>query len=284
MELLIVWLLMAIQSVGGAGNVFSNQLRIEDNILTKSRRPLWLASIRHFVTLTIHETIHVGTNKTYALLKDRFYWPNMYKFLQQFTTTCSVCQRTKHDTQAPKAPLLPLHIPQVPMELVSIDIAVLPQDDGGFIYMLVIGHISLKHTQGVPMRGQHATTVCRAFRGIVNLKHGSGSPYFLLSDQGLNVHGNLIHERCSIINIKKRRSSACHSEGNGFAEGNIENIREVLRALLLDRDLPLKAVASSPARSGFRIKHQWELSHTMHTLLHSIRKETNITTRPYPWF
>ena len=59
----------------------SGQLRIEDNVLTKSGRPILPASMRRFVTLAIHEMAHFGTDKTYALLRDRFYWPNIYKFV-----------------------------------------------------------------------------------------------------------------------------------------------------------------------------------------------------------
>ena len=162
----------------------------------------------------------------------------MYQFVHRFIATSSVCQRTKRDTQAPKAPLLPLPIAEAPMQFVSIDIAVLPPDDSGFKYILLIGDVFSKYIEAVPMKDQNATTVCRAFREAWIFKHGS--PYFLLSDQGSNVDGNLIHELCAIFNIEKRRSSAYHSQGNGFAERSIGNIREVLRSLLLDRDLPQK--------------------------------------------
>ena len=57
------------------------QLRIENDLLTKSGRPLAPASMRKFVVSKIHNTTHVGTDKTYAILKDRFFWPNMYGFV-----------------------------------------------------------------------------------------------------------------------------------------------------------------------------------------------------------
>ena len=45
---------------------------------------------------------------------------------------------------------------------------------------------------------------------------------------------------CISLNIEKRRSSAYHSRGNGFAERNILKMREVLRTVLLDKRLPQK--------------------------------------------
>ena len=63
-----------------------------------------------------------------------------------------------------------------------------------------------------------------------------GCPTFL-SDQGSNVDGKVIRELCETFNIKKRRSSAYHNQGNGFAERSIQNIREITRTLLQDEEL-----------------------------------------------
>ena len=50
-----------------------NKLRIENDILTKSGRPIISASVRKFVVNEVHSSVHYGTDKTYALLKDRFF-------------------------------------------------------------------------------------------------------------------------------------------------------------------------------------------------------------------
>ena len=55
------------------------------------------------------------------------------------------------------------------MEFVSIDIAVLPPDDSGFKYMLLIGDVFSKYIEAVPMKDQHATTVRRVFLQIMDL-------------------------------------------------------------------------------------------------------------------
>ena len=45
---------------------------------------------------------------------------------------------------------------------------------------------------------------------------------------------------CNALGVEKRRTSAYHSQGNGFAERNIRSIREVLRSILLDRNIVQK--------------------------------------------
>ena len=64
-----------------------------------------------------------------------------------------------------------------------------------------------------------------------------GLPNFLLSDQGSNVDGKVIHEICKTFGIEKRRTSAYHSQGNGFAERSIRNVKEIFRTHLYANNL-----------------------------------------------
>ena len=115
------------------------------------------------------------------------------------------------------------------MQLVSFDMAALPQDDSG--YILLMGDVFSKYIEAEPSQNELAKEVVNAlFRSWI-LRHGC--PSYLLSDQGSNVDGQTIKELCETFSIQKRRSSAYHSQGNGFAEGNIHSIREVFRSTLL---------------------------------------------------
>ena len=57
------------------------QLRIEKNVLTKSGRPIIPKSLQHYVTEKVHKCgklpNHFGIEKTYQILKRRFYWSNI---------------------------------------------------------------------------------------------------------------------------------------------------------------------------------------------------------------
>ena len=35
---------------------------------------------------------HFGIDKTLSLVKDKYYWPQMYKDIQKFVKSCGVCQ------------------------------------------------------------------------------------------------------------------------------------------------------------------------------------------------
>ena len=99
-----------------------NQLRIENNMLTKSGR-LVPALMRNYVLNKIHNMAHFKTDKMYALLCDRFHWPNMYKCTRLFIGSCETCQNTSCDNNPPKAPSLPMFILTTPTEFIALDIA-----------------------------------------------------------------------------------------------------------------------------------------------------------------
>ena len=42
------------------------------------------------------------------------------------------------------------------------------------------------------------------------------------------MDGDTIREICNVLCIEKRRSSASHSQGNGFAERNIHSVKDIL--------------------------------------------------------
>ena len=215
-----------------------SQLRVVDGVLTKSGRPVVPASLRNFVTSHLHGVSHGGPDKTYALLKERFFWPNMYAYVQNFAASCATCQQSKCDTHPPKASIVPIAIPEAPMQFISIDIAYMPPDDDGYRYVLLVGDLFSKYIKALPLRDQTAPSIVRAVKNEWIYTHGA--PLYLLSDQGSNVDGETMREFCASLGVEKRRSSPFHSQGNGFAERNIRSVREILRSALLQRNVHQK--------------------------------------------
>jgi hypothetical protein len=75
---------------------------------------------------------HFGFDKSYAALRDSYFWPNMREDLEKaYIPSCSKCQRNKSRTSAPAGPLHPLPIPEQRGDSVAIDfIGPLPEDSG----------------------------------------------------------------------------------------------------------------------------------------------------------
>ena len=87
--------------------------------------------IREALFYLAHDALgHFGTDKSYSVLRDSYYWPKMRKHLEEaYVPSCPDCQRNKSTTQKPFGPLHPLPIPEQRGDSVAIDfIGPLPVD------------------------------------------------------------------------------------------------------------------------------------------------------------
>ena len=105
--------------------------------------------------------------------------------------------------------------------------AALPQDDAGYRYILLMGDMFSKYIAAKPLQNQSEKKVINTLFLSWILRHGCFS--YLVSDHVSNVNGQSVREHCETFSIQEKRSSAYHSQGNGSAERNIRNIREVFR-------------------------------------------------------
>jgi hypothetical protein len=82
--------------------------------------------------LAHNSTGHFGSEKSYATLRDHYYWPNMRRDLELgYIPSCPDCQRNKSCTTKPAGPLHPLPIPDACGDSVTLDfIGPLPLDEG----------------------------------------------------------------------------------------------------------------------------------------------------------
>ena len=126
-----------------------------------------------------------------------------------------------------------MFVPNAPMQFLSLDIGYLPKDDSGYQYILLIGDVFSKYIDAIPLKDQTASTIASTLQTKWLYVHGT--PSYLLTDQGSNVDGQVMHDVCSSLGIEKRRSSAYHSQGNSFAERNIRTVKDMLRSVLLHR-------------------------------------------------
>ena len=161
------------------------QLSIENGLLTKSGHPILPASLRKFIVHEFHSTAHFGSDKIYAQLKQRYYWPNMYGYISLFIKSCTICQHVKCDTSPPKAPLIPMVIPDAPMQFISLDIAYMSLDNHGYRFVLLIGDIFSKFIQAVALKDQTSYSVVEVRLNSWIYVHGT--PFYLLTDQESNV-------------------------------------------------------------------------------------------------
>ena len=156
---------------------------------------------------------HQGRDRTTSLIKQRFFWPRMAKFIKGRVQKCGSCIRRK---KAPGKAALVNITSTTPMELVCIDYLSLERSKGGFENILVITDHFSRYAQAIPTRNQTAATTAKALYENFFLHYGF--PAKLHSDKGANFESKVIKKLCGIAGVLKTRTTPYHPMGNGMVE------------------------------------------------------------------
>lgn len=184
--------------------------------------------------LFIHEAhtgrgaAHFGRQKTYDAVKDRFWWPEMRKDVQEYMDACEICAAIKPPTITPRAPMQPMVFGR-PMECVERDVVgPLPTTARGNKYILTMIDVFTKWVKATPIPDQQTRTIAEVFIKQWICRHGV--PLTLHSDQGSNFSSELFTELCRLLRMNKTRTTPFHPQGNGAVERFHRTLRQSLLA------------------------------------------------------
>lgn len=106
---------------------------LRDNILyrrnTRPDGPALLLAVPAHLRSTILQQLHdmptaghIGISRTYERVRQRFFWPGLYRSIRRYVSSCDQCQRRKTPTSLPAGTLQPLDIPIEPFFPVGLDL------------------------------------------------------------------------------------------------------------------------------------------------------------------
>ena len=201
---------------------------------------------------------HVGVHKTLAVLRQRFWWANMARDVEERCRVCPVCQRTKISRQKPAAQLHQAEPPIRRWQEVSVDFVTgLALTARGYDAIMTVTDRKSKMVHFIPLRfkGSDSQRIARLFVDHVWRLHGM--PLKLFSDRDSRFTSAFWKELCRLTGMMSGMTTAFHPAGNGQAERSNATMEEILRAYVgdlgADWDLHLSAaeyaVNNSPARA-----------------------------------
>ena len=162
------------------------------------------AALRHEVLLQVHDipfSGHLGVNKTYAKLRDRYYWPKMYMDVEHYVLSCESCAMRKTPKQRTATPLLPLPVTG-PGERWAVDcLGPFVESTNKYRYVVVFTDYCTRLVECFAVPNIEARTIADLLVKEIMSRHGA--PRVLFSDRGSNFLSSLVKEVCFLMNTNK---------------------------------------------------------------------------------
>jgi len=176
-------------------------------------------SLRKEVLQQLHNSQtagHLGVAKTLSRVRERFYWVQCGRDVQDWCRNCDVCAQKRGPQRKTKAPMAKYNVGS-PMERIAIDVlGPLPVTEAGNKYILIVADYFTKWVEAFPMANQEACTVAEILVREVVCRFGV--PVLIHSDQGRNFESVLFAEMCRLLGIKKTRTTPYHPQSDGMVE------------------------------------------------------------------
>lgn len=171
---------------------------------------------------------HKGITKTYARIKQNYYWEGMKNDISEFVKRCISCQRRKLTRNKTRQPMLITDTPPEPFHKISMDIVgPFPVTSKGSKYILTIQDLLTKYSLALPLFGMTAEEIATAFVKRFICQHGV--PQHVLTDQGSSFMCSFTRTLLKTLGIKQLRTTAYHPQSNGSLERSHQVLVDYLK-------------------------------------------------------
>jgi len=192
-------------------------------------------ALREELLIAYHDNnAHIGRERLYDTLKQKYYFPEMYTSVIQYVSSCSICQKTKTSPHIRKAPLSPL--PSLPpFGRVHCDhIGPLPKTAEGFRHLLVVVDATTLSCEAFPCKSTTAEeTASIQYREII-CRYGVMKA--IVTDGGTAFRNKLMTELCKLLHMKHIFSSPMDPASNSNVERQNRNLITSLRTVCTSQD------------------------------------------------
>ncbi|KAJ0946191.1 putative nucleotidyltransferase, Ribonuclease H [Helianthus annuus] len=201
-----------------------------------SRLCVPLSSFREAIILEYHQGAlagHFGRDKHVALVKERFYWPNLSKVVSMVLKRCRICHiaKTRHTNQGLYTPL---PVPARPWEDVSLDFVLgLPLTQRKKDSIMVVVDRFSKMAHFIPCaKTFDASQVAKLYFSEIVRLHGV--PKSITSDRDVKFISHFWRTLWKRLGVKLQFSTSHHPQTDGQTEVTNRSLGNLLRSLVCD--------------------------------------------------
>lgn len=177
---------------------------------------------------------HPGRFKTLELVSRNYWWPQMSRYIGQYTRHCDTCLRTKTRRRPPTGELIPTDTPTNRWEKISVDFIVeLPEAHGFDAVMVVVDRLSKRAHFTATHTTLDASGSARLFLREMWKHHGL--PRDVISDRGPQFVADFTRQLYQLLGIKISASTAYHPQSDGQTERVNQELEGYLRNFINER-------------------------------------------------
>lgn len=188
--------------------------------------------LKNSVVMQYHDhNGHMGIDKTFEAIKQKYYWPNAYKELYDYVSKCITCQA--RIMRKIKPPVQETGIPPYPFAKVGLDLSgPYPTSLSGNKY--IIGFIDLYsgYPEAFPVPDKSADNIVHLLIEEIFPRHGSVLE--IVTDNGTENVNRKMRETLQELNINHVTTSYYHPQGNAKIERFHRTMHDVLSKKLKD--------------------------------------------------
>ncbi|GKV53644.1 hypothetical protein SLEP1_g60161, partial [Rubroshorea leprosula] len=235
----------------------------------------------------VHEGVcgsHVGARTlAHKVLRQGYYWPNMYKDATYFVQKCPKCQFFAHLTHQPAAELTNLVAPW-PFAQWGLDLlGPFVKGVGGVTHLIVGVDYFTKWVEAWPLSSLTSKKVEDFVFSSIICRYGI--PNQIVADNGTQFNCSSFRDFCSSYGIKLQFTSVYHPESNGM----VESVNKCILEGETPYHLAFGTEAVIPVELGvpsFRVTHfdearNGQLLRENLDLLAEVREEARLRTLVY---
>ena len=188
--------------------------------------------LRTMVVKQYHEyNGHMGVQKTFNSIKRKYYWPNLFKELNQYVSMCTICQT--RCLQKIKQPLQETDIPPYPMAKLSLDLSgPYPTSMSGNKYIIAFVDWFSGWPEAYAVPDKTADTVAHLL--IEKIFPRFGCPLQIVSDNGTENVNKVVRETLENLKIDHVLTSVYNPKANSKVERFHRTLHDVLSKKLAD--------------------------------------------------
>ena len=187
-----------------------DELFVADGLVFRLNQIVLPEKLRRTVIKAAHSMGHLGMTKTKQMLRQKYWFPEMNKMVEQLVRNCYECQVTTREHR--QEPLKMTKIPENPWQVVSVDFGG-PYPDGHYNLVVID-----KRTRYPEVESLSSTAMKSTKEKLKKIFATYGTPEQLETDNGPPFQSKEFAEFAVKEGFKHHRITPLHPKANGEAE------------------------------------------------------------------